>query len=208
MENILELAQSIGTFIAGCAIAFVTCRKEIKKYFSNQKTKVTDNLPKQSAIDIQITERMDYVKELLGADIIQVYEFHNGEHYADGRSAMKLSCTYEVLRAGISSIRFRCQQIPIACIPRFVKRILDDGNYICEDLENLKDSCPATYEFKKSNGIKAFVDIAIRNKKGQVIGFVAAVWTSDKERFNCNVREMEKLAFFTEETLSSLINNN
>lgn len=207
MENILELAQSIGTFIAGCAIAFVTCRKEIKKYFSSQKSRVTDNLPRQSAIDIQITERMDYAKEMLAADIIQVYEFHNGEHYADGRSAMKLSCTYEVVRAGASSIRSKCQQIPIACIPKFVKKILDDGEYICEDLENLKDSCPATYEFKKNNGIKAFVDIAIRNNKNQVIGFVAAVWTTDKTKFNCNRREVEKLAYFVEETISSLINN-
>ena len=207
MENILEIAQNVGMLIAGCAIAFVTCKKEINKYFSKQKTRVTENLPKQSAIDIKITERMDYIKELLGADIIQVYEFHNGEHYADGRSAMKVSCTYETVRAGIPSIRSKCQQIPIACIPKFVKRILDDGCYICEDLENLKDSCPATYEFKKNNGIKAFVDYAIRNNKGQVIGFVAAVWTSDKKKFNLDQREMEKLAFFVEETLSCMINN-
>lgn len=205
MEKMLEIAQSIGMFLAGCAIAYVTCRNELKKYFGKQKTNVTENLPIQSAIDIQITERMDYVKELLGADIIQVYEFHNGEHYADGRSAMKLSCTYEVVRAGVSSIRSKCQQIPIACIPRFVKQLLDDGKYYCPNLEDLKERCPATYEFKKNNGIKAFADFAIRNKKNQVIGFVGVIWTTTTEKYNQDEREIEKLAFFVEETLKTVI---
>lgn len=205
MENILEIAKNIGTFIAGCAVAYITCRNELNKFFNKKQSHVSDNLEKQSKLDANIIDRLEYTKEILGADVIHVYEFHNDSHYSDGRSAMKLSCTYEALRAGVDSIRKNCQQIPIACIPKFVNKIIDDGKYFCDDVEKLSESAPATYGLKKANNIACFADIAIRNKKGKVIGLVAVLWLYDNKRYNPDEHEIQKLAYFIEEALSNMI---
>ena len=37
MENILEIAKNIGTFIAGCAVAYITCRNELNKFFNKKQ---------------------------------------------------------------------------------------------------------------------------------------------------------------------------
>lgn len=203
MENVLEFAKYIGLFIAGCVIAYTTCKKELSSYFNKQKLKVSTNLPKQSSLDVKIVEKMEYTKELLNADHIQVYEFHNGEHYSDGRSAMKLSCTYEVDKASVMSIRHNSVGIPIACIPHFVDKILTDGKFFCDDLEKLKVSMPATYEFKKSNSIGCFADYAIKNKYNQIVAFIAVIWNNPKD-YNANELEIEKLALFVENKLDEM----
>lgn len=201
--DVIEIAKNIGLFMTGVVIAYTTCRTELKKYFNSQKHKVSDKLPKQSAIDVKIVERLDYVKELLNADIIHIYEFHNGEHYADGRSALKFSCTYETTRASVESIRKNCTSLPIACMPKFVDTILNKGKFVCSNIEDIKESNPSTYDFKKSNNINSFADYAIKNRRDQVVGFVAVIW-KDKNKFNNNQREIEKLTYFIEE---NLINN-
>lgn len=204
MDKLLENAQNIGMLLAGVAIAYLTCRNELKKYLNKQKTKVSDNLPRQSTIDNKIVDRLEHVKELLNADIIHIYEFHNGEHYADGRSALKFSCTYEVVRAGVDTIRKKCMQIPIACMPKFIKHILDENKICCKDIEEFKDEDPATYNFKKELNMKSFADYAIKNKDNKVVGFVAVIW-NDTKRYNNQEEEIKKLVYFIEENLINSI---
>lgn len=207
MEHITELAQNIGLFIAGVVIAYTTIRRELKNYFKKQRSIVTDKLPYQSAIDVKITDRLEYVKELLDADIIHIYEFHNGEHYADGRSALKFSCTYESLRAGVETIRTHCLNVPIACMPKFISEILDKGKLTCSDIEKFKEKDPSTYNFKKTLGMESFADYAIRNKDGKIVGFVAIIWKNAK-KFEDNEEEIKKLVFYIEEVLLKNINVN
>lgn len=204
MDKVLNLAQSIGMFIAGIAIAYVTCRNELKKFFKKQKTNVTDALPVQSNIDIHLIERLEFTKELLNADFVHIYEFHNGEHYADGRSALKLSCTYEVTKAGINSIRKQCTQIPIAVLPKFVSTILEKGRVICKNLEDFKNIDLPTYLYVTSLGINSFVNYAIRNNENKIVGFVGIMWKNNKD-FADNEREISKLVYYIEENLISKV---
>lgn len=204
MNKLLDIAQSIGMFIAGIAIAYVTCRNELKKFFKKQKTNVTDALPVQSNIDVHLIERLEFTKELLNADIIHIYEFHNGEHYADGRSALKLSCTYEVTKAGINSIRKQCTQIPIAVLPKLVSTLLEKGKNKYPNVEDAKDMDLPTYLFVNSLGINSFVNYAIRNNENKIVGFIAVLWKDAKD-YSDNERELLKLVYYIEENLISKI---
>ena len=71
--------------------------------FKKTKKELVDSIPKrikkQTDIDAEIVKRMEQVKEIVMADRVQIYDFHNGIHYANGRSALKVSCSYEVCRA-------------------------------------------------------------------------------------------------------------
>lgn len=200
MDKVLNLAQSIGMFIAGIAIAYVTCRNELKKFFKKQKTNVTDALPVQSNIDIHLIERLEFTKELLNADIVHIYEFHNGEHYADGRSALKLSCTYEVTKAGIDSIRKHCTQIPIAVLPKLVSTLLEKGKNKYPNIEDAKEIDLPTYLYVTSFGINSLVNYAIRNNENKIVGFVGIMWKNNKD-FVDNEREISKLVYYIEENL-------
>ena len=175
------------------------------------KKQLEETIPKkirrQSNIDLEIIRRMEQVKEIVNADRVQLYDFHNGEHYANGRSALKTSCTYEVTRAGISGYQIKLQAIPLSCVPRFVKTLLDKNSLEVKNIEDIKETMPSTYNLKKEQGIKSFYDIVLNNKEGEPIGFLAVQYVSKShETYNSNDKEnILRLKFFIEENLELLI---
>ena len=92
-----------------------------------------------------------------------------GGHYANGRSALKTSCSYEVVRSGIRGHQKELQAVPLSCIPHFVEKLLNNNILRVNDLEELKDNMPATYELKKSQDIQSFYDVILNNKAGEPI---------------------------------------
>ena len=202
MEAIIEVAKTFGVTMAEIILTVVFCIQYIRKNYSSPN--VGKMVPKQNKIDLEITNQMDYVKELVNADRIHLYEFHNGEHYSDYRSAYKFSCSYEVARAGKRAVRKDCVQLPISVMPRFINKITTEGKFYCDDIEKIKDSMASTYEFKNNLGIKSFYDVAIKNSEGTIIGFVAVQW--DKETTpKLNEHEIMKLAWLIEEKLKESI---
>lgn len=202
METIIEVTKTLGVTMAEIILTVVFCIQYIRKNYSSPN--VGKMVPKQNKIDLEITNQMDYVKELVNADRIHLYEFHNGEHYSDYRSAYKFSCSYEVARAGKRAVRKDCVQLPISVMPRFINKITTEGKFYCDDIEKIKDSMASTYEFKNNLGIKSFYDVAIKNSEGTIIGFVAVQW--DKETTpRLNEHEIMKLAWLIEEKLKESI---
>ena len=202
MEAIIEVAKTFGVTMAEIILTVVFCIQYIRKNYSSPN--VGKMVPKQNKIDLEITNQMDYVKELVNADRIHLYEFHNGEHYSDYRSAYKFSCSYEVARAGKRAVRKDCVQLPISVMPRFINKITTEGKFYCDDIEKIKDSMASTYEFKNNLGIKSFYDVAIKNSEGTIIGFIAVQW--DKETTpKLNEHEIMKLAWLIEEKLKESI---
>lgn len=199
MNEIINSAKDLGMFIAEIIIALFFCKQYLQKYF--KRTDVAEMIPRQNKIDMEIISKMEYSKEILNADRIHVYEFHNGEHYSDYRSAYKFSCTYEVFKAGNQSVQQKCISLPTNCMPQFVNEITEHEKFICKDLEDLKDNMPSTYNFKKALNIGAFYDLAIKNSKGNIIGFIAIHWFS-KEKMQINEEEIKSLKWFIEEKLN------
>ena len=69
-----------------------------------------------------------------------------------------------------------------------------------KDLEELKESMPSTYNFKKSIDVDSFCDIAIHNKEGNTIGFIAIHWF-DKENMKVDKDTINQLVWYVEEHL-------
>ena len=198
MEQFIEVAKTLGIALGEIIITVYVCMNYVKKNL--KKPDISSKLPKQNSIDLEITNKMDYAKEILNADRIHLYEFHNGEHYSDWRSAYKFSCSYEVTKAGTPSMRCKCIGLPISIMPRFIHKITTEGKFICDNIENIKNDMVSTYEFKKNIGIKSFYDVAIRNKLGNVIGFIAIQWDKNTKA-NIDEDEIKKLVWFVEERI-------
>ena len=202
-ENMALIGTVIGSVVGSLIVCITSFQKALRKYMNSGREDISKKIRKQSEIDTTIYRRMENLKEVLNADRIQIYEFHNGIHYANGRSALRTTCTYEVCRAGIQTHQTDLQAVPLSCIPNFTKKLLDDGKLEITDLENIKESMPATYQLKKSQGIKSFFDIIIKNKNDEPIGFLAIQFCKN----NHNVKEDEILRFvgFLEEILSDIL---
>ena len=100
-----------------------------------------------------------------------------GGHYANGRSALKTSCSYEVVRTGIKGHQKELQAVPLSCIPHFVEKLLNNNILKINDLEELKDTMPATYELKKSQDVASFYDVILNNKNSEPIRFSCnSIW--------------------------------
>lgn len=203
MENINSFLLSLTAIVmslCGLIVAIKKTKKELE-------TALPEKIKKQCSIDLQIIDKMEYVKELLGADRVQLYDFHNGGHYANGRSALKTSCSYEVCKVGVKACQMYMQAIPLSCIPQFTKALLDKEELKIIDLEEIKEKMPATYTLKKSQDIKSFYDIVINNKTGEPIGFLAIQYTKNTKTSFSNEEKTEilRLKFFIEENLEKMV---
>lgn len=204
MEAIIETAKTIATVVVELLLAIYFCRQYIDKI--NAKIPMGPAVKQQNELDLDIINKMNYYKELLNADRVLLFEFHNGQHYSNYRSALKMSASYEVYRAGLESSREKCSNLPIAIMPKFINDITKKGYSMCKDIEEIKDDMGNSYEFKKSIGIKSFFDVAIRDKDNNVIGFVAVQWNEIMPD-NIDKKTVEHLAWYLEESVKRMMLN-
>ena len=203
MEEITSIIISLTallTAVVGLIVALNKAKKTIEET-------IPQKIKKQCDIDYLIINKMEEIKEFLRADRVQVYDFHNGGHFANGRSALKSSCTYEVCRAGVKSFQMYLQSIPLNCIPQFIKKLLIDSRMQINDLEDIKDTMPATYSLKKSQNVKSYFDIVLNNEEDEPIGFLAIQYENEN-KVNFSEKELNeilKLKFFIEENLEKMI---
>ena len=203
MDNLTTVIISLTalvTAVGGLIVAFKKTKKELVE-------SIPKRIKKQTDIDTEIVKRMEQVKEIVGADRVQIYDFHNGIHYANGRSALKVSCSYEVCRIGCKPSQMLLQGIPISCIPQFIRNIINAGEMKTSNLEEIKNTMPSTYELKKSQNVKSFYDIILSNKEGEPIGFLAIQFTKINMVDFTDVKKNEilRLKFFIEENLEKMV---
>lgn len=202
--------ETITTFITGFTALVVSVTALIVTLIKSKK-EIEETLPqkiqKQCDIDMNIINRLENIKEMLKADRVQIYDFHNGIHYANGRSALKTSCSFEVVRSGIKGHQKELQSVPLSCIPIFIKTLLNSGELRINNLDEIKDKMPATYELKKSQDVVSFFDIILSNKNKEPIGFLAIQYNEkDKVEFTKEeMNEILKLKFYIEENLEKMV---
>lgn len=204
IENIANFITGIAliiTAIGAVAIAIIKVYKNTRKEIDT----IPNKIRKQAIYDNIIIEKMDSLKEYLNADRVQIYDFHNGGHYANGRSALKTSCTYETIRNGINPVQAQLQAIPLPCIAKFVSQLLNDEHMEIKNLEEIKETMPSTYQLKKSQNIVSFYDIVLNNKENEPIGFLAVQYVKNKYSIDEKGKEeILRLKFFIEEQLEDM----
>ncbi len=206
MDDIITLLISLSALITAVATLirdFIKAKKEIEEALPTK-------IKHQSDIDMKIHDRLEEAKEYLNADRVQIYDFHNGGHYANGRSALKTSCSFEVVRNGIEGHQKELQAVPLSCIPQFIQELVKNGELKVDDLEEIKNTMPSTYQLKKEQDIASFYDIILNDEKGEPIGFLAFQYT----KTNCvnftkeEKNQILKLKFFIEENLKDMVSKN
>ena len=206
MESLIDFLNDISLIILALG-AIILAVLKVYKNTKNEVESIPKKVKKQVTVDTEIADAMESLKERLNADRVQIYDFHNGGHYSNGRSALKVSCSYEVCRSGIAPKQAMLQSIPISCISKFVNKILNDEKFEVKNLEDIKEEMPATYQLKKNMQLNSFYDIALKNKQNEVIGFLAVQFV--KNQYNVKTQDdimsILKLKFLIEEKFEFLI---
>lgn len=73
MDNITTIIISLSAFVTAVATLIVNVIKAKKEIVNTLPKK----LKQQSPVNIEITNRLEQIKEYLKADRVQIYDFHN-----------------------------------------------------------------------------------------------------------------------------------
>lgn len=199
MENLLAILTSITALIVAVSTL-------IKNMTDAKKNLIPYRVKTQSSINMNIINLMEDGKERFRADRIQVYDYHNGGHFANGRSALKVSCSFEVVRSGVKACQQELQGIPLTFIAKFNDTLLRNGTLFVDDLEQIKDSMPFTYQIKHTQGIKSFYDMILTNKQGEPIGFLGIQYNNnDISLSEEDKKEILKLKLAIENELEKMV---
>ena len=203
LENLTTLGTNLAIICAALVAMFKAFMKKWDELFPDGTGALRGSLKDQAELDAKIIKKLEEAKEIMNADRVQIYDFHNGTHYANGRSAVRISCTYESIRYGTKAFQNTLNGVPISCLPKFITTLLNEEKFVCTDIETIKETCPATYEFKKNMGITAFHDVVFKNEDGEIIGFIAIQYCENK--FNTNEDTVSKLVGYIETELNQFM---
>lgn len=201
-DAIRECAIAIGSIIAAIVIGIATFKKKMDEYFDKKKENVPGKVIKQSDADSKILLKMEQAKELLGADRILVFDFHNGEHFANGRSALRMSASYEVARYGIERKQNDLQKLPLSILPNLIRELLDKGSFVVDNFENFKDMQPE-YSICSVLKMKSLYNYIIQDNDGAPVGFISIEFKNITK--SINEEAVNKLIWFIEEKINDLV---
>jgi hypothetical protein len=182
----------------------VTSWKIIKEERRKDKNNVSKNLLKQANTSSEIVNRMEKLREKLGADRIQIIDFHNGKHYASGKSATKFSCTYEVVREGVDSKQKLIQDILIDFVPRYIEDIITKKVLEYTDMKKFAEDYVHAIQLKEILEVKSFYIRVIRNNKKDPIGYISIQYTQKPhEPMSQDQKDdINKLKYYLEDVLN------
>lgn len=201
-EVVRDIAVAVGSILAAVVISYRTFKSKLDDYFDKKKEDVPEKVIRQSDADNKILTKMEHAKEMLGADRILVFDFHNGEHFANGRSALRMSASYEVVKYGIERKQNAMQRLPLSILPNLIGKLLSKGDFIVDDFEKFKDMQPE-YSICSVLKMKSLYNYIITNNSGAPIGFVSVQFKDVTN--NIDNATIQKLIWFIEEKINDLV---
>ena len=142
----------------------------------------------------------DYCKnamDIIHADRLAIYLFHNGTHSTHGVKFFKLSCICENVKigSGVREHSIEHSNVPLNLFDSMVDELLKNGEYIIINNEELKNSNHRI--FISSDKIKYAIAEAIFDKNNVILGFVLIESSKDynEEIIKEQKQELSKLVY-------------
>jgi hypothetical protein len=199
------------------ALFLVLFRKFVLTVIGGILTWTKERLSKSLPEDAGLVDIQDYLElrdqcvvamDRLGADRVSIYQLHNKDHYISGQPSIKLSCTFEVPKAGFGSLMDLVQSVqitklldsPLLPLVNKVKKVPGIYKVDCVkncpnkgDMDRCKLDLFGVYWLIASqlpegfwkthmagNHIVATLLSPLRNDNEELVGFVTADYTDDR----------------------------
>lgn len=166
--------------LSSCIVAVTTILSLfLKDFLQKKKNQSNLSVEKCTIQNASVEKAINYALDVLSADRISVYEFHNGESFYSGSHQQKFSCTYESLRPGVSSEALNLQGLRISSFNQFVSEVINERIFSINTDE--ADSSLIKNWFE-NRGIKSGYSIPIITLSKNIIGIINVEFTTHKEK--------------------------
>jgi hypothetical protein len=147
------------------------------------KVKEYNNLTLFLKKNEQIQEKLTEVRVVLGADRVKLFQFHNGDHYINGDSALKCSITHLSLKAGVSYPQnaLSCySNIIISSLAQYIPPVIKDNDFFSK-VDDLQDD-----DWKKIKALNGTKTVLIKRvgSEPHIGGFVMITWHDEVSKPN------------------------
>lgn len=169
----MELSEfwiGLGQVLSGVLLGVIAVWARSAKNYLKKKT-----IKRSIRENLMIKQLLAEIRSYCDADRVQLYQFHNGDHYVSGGSIQKASMTHFVLNRGVG-IPFEAthQNIPIGYLLGVTDEILKISTVFYSSDDLLQDSY-----FKgllRYGGAKSALIRGIFSSKHDMIGFLSIAW--------------------------------
>ena len=138
-----------------------------KRYMEKRKK---DCLVNETIQNANVYTALQYLLEEARADRAYVLEFHNGEHYFSGRGQQKFSCSYEVVREGISAESEQSQNHRVSNYHHYISEMVKDGHFSYSDTKLINDV--PFVQMLNQKGVNAIYNVPLKTLNGKIIGIL------------------------------------
>lgn len=135
-------------------------------------------MERQSEVDINVIDHMNVYKEAIKCSRLSVYEFHNSKHNLNGKSFLKMSCSYEVCEVGKCSYNIYQKDNPMS-LYREILQMISTKKPINVSLETASAEIHNELKNRYSSSV-IFIPIILHEA---VLGFLCIEF-SDKEKID------------------------
>jgi len=131
--------------------------------------------------DMSIRDDLASVRTKMSSDRSYVYMFHNGDHYTNGNSILKMSCTHESARPGVTKEGDHAQSILVSTVSEAVEGLVEsfkNSDFIT--FTRIQDLQPCFYRSAmEAQGVTAVAKYPLY-KDNNIIGFVGVDFMRSK----------------------------
>lgn len=194
LEKLLELAGKtkwyVLVFVALLFISY-TFREELKEYVF-PAIAATYKVEEGITNSVNIQTSLRGLMEKYDADRAYIFLFHNGVKYYNGSHKLKISCDYEVTRAGISREADMLQDLPVGLFSEWINQVVQNRMFV-DDLSKIDElNVRITLE---EQGVKGLAVIPYYSD-GKLIAMIGIDYVMrdyavvDKERFKYDAQDV------------------
>lgn len=185
VEEWKNIFTNAGSLIMGLILALGqlytiwNMKKQEKEKAKKNDKNYGEKIKNENKYTMQIQKEIEELRQILGADRVQVLEFHNGTDFST-RKGYKMDCTYEALKYGNEPTRNILQNYPTTMLPIFINNIIEDKEYFVGNIEEIIQSDMSTYAMKKNIHVGAFFDVVLELNNAP-IGILAVQYIESHE---------------------------
>ena len=157
------------------------------KYILDKKKSKPDMVMDTLRVSELVNQKIEHIKEELGADRVWVSQFHNGGNfYPTGKSMAKFSIMYETVGASAQSVQTNFKNIPVNLFSKSINELYNN-NVI--EISDFKDEKIATFGLKyiaDESNCKSSYLIAIKTIEEKFIGVLSVDYTKRKTKLDAD----------------------